>query len=153
MKFKKCVFLLLVSGMVIACKNKNPEANPEPERKNIEKSKIETNFQAIDKTEFINDLQGIWKETAYPFRKAEFKDSEVKFTEEGITEKPQFKTFEISQECSFENNNIRDVSLYELIIRIPEDERCEKIKISNDSLILSGYNVASENDYHIVYMK
>ena len=101
----------------------------------------------------VKNIQGKWKESEYPYRMMEISGQEVKFTEEGVMEPPAFKAFEISNKCPFQVNNIKEVDKNTIILSLTEEQRCEKLKIENETLILSGYSTNTEADYKIVYKK
>jgi len=50
-------------------------------------------------------------------------------------------------------NNIKEVDKNTIILSLTEEQRCEKLKIENETLILSGYSTNTEADYKIVYKK
>lgn len=152
MKFRYVLLLIFIS--IISCKGKDSEnVDTNIDSTNTEtttKNKSESN---INITEIIENLQGEWKEKDYPFRSVIFEGYKIKFIEEGVSEDLVFKKYKITNECIYKTNNIKNISPQDLILIIPEDERCEKINISKDTLIFSGFNVSSGSDYKIVYIK
>ncbi|WP_335966740.1 hypothetical protein [Galbibacter sp. PAP.153] len=146
-KYKISLSSILLAILLVSCKNKTSEADSG----NNKSIKVERTD--IQSSEIIKRLQGSWKEAEYPFRKVEFKNSTVKFTEEGLSEAPRFKAFKIYAECPFDNNNIQNVKPTDTIISITEDKHCEKLKISNNTLTLSGYNATTKSDYEMEYKK
>lgn len=154
-KIKSC--LIILSVLLISCNNQNKESelpgseHKETLRKENQETKIEKT--KIDKIKIKELLQGKWKENEYPYRTAEFVSSTVKFLEEGTVNKPKFEKFEVSDECLFDNNNIRDLKSNDIILTLPENNRCEKLKVSIDTLILSGFSTNTNEDYNITYLK
>lgn len=104
-----------------------------------------------DSAAIMKELQGKWKERAYPFRLAHFENATVKFTEEGVVEEPRFREFTISGTCPFNVNNIRNTEANEMFLVMTEKKTCERLTVAGDSLVLSGFNVSSNADYRIVY--
>ncbi|WP_373550053.1 hypothetical protein [Haliscomenobacter sp.] len=155
MKIKS--FLIILMVFIVSCKNKNRENElPNSEqnellRKENQENEIEKIKMAKSKT--MEQLQGKWKEIEYPYRTAEFVSSTVKFVEEGTENKPKFENFEVSENCHFDNNNIRDLKSGDIILTLPETKRCEKLKVSNDTLTLSGFSTNNNGDYNIIYKK
>ncbi|WP_214653019.1 hypothetical protein [Mucilaginibacter segetis] len=98
-------------------------------------------------------LQGKWKETEYPFRWVEFKDSTVKFTEEGVAKKPEFEKFKLSAKCPFDVNNIKELKPGDVFIVMDRNQTCQKIDVSDDTLTFSGFSTNTNKDYAIVYKK
>lgn len=154
---KKRFLLGLLVVFLFACKDasKQPEDHQSPKNESvIEQTDDEANLSSpLNKDEVIKNIQGKWKESEYPYRMMEISGQEVKFTEEGVVESPTFKAFEISNKCPFEVNNIKEVDKSMIILSIAEEQRCEKLKIENETLILSGYSTHTEADYEIVYKK
>lgn len=154
-KVKSC--LLILSVFLIACTNQNQEGEVPNSEKNVilndgkQQTKIEE--AQIDKTNIIEQLQGKWKENEYPYRTVEFASSRVRFLEEGTQNKPKFEKFELSENCQFDNNNIRDLKSGDVILSLPENKRCEKLKVSNNTLTLSGFSTNTNVDYNITYLK
>ena len=144
---KRYMYLSLLTVLIVSCNN-NRTSSPKMANKTAEAASLK-----IDSVGIVHALQGVWKETGYPFRTAEFKDAAVKFIEEGVAEKPEFKTFTVSGRCPYTVNNIRDVRSNDLFLVLTGDERCEKLKISGDTLSLSGFNVSSNRNYNIVYIR
>lgn len=155
MKLKSFLIILLV--LIISCKTQNKESElPKIEQNEIEREGEQETIMdtiIIDKIIIIEQLQGKWKEIEYPYRTAEFISSTVKFVEEGTENKPEFEKFEISKDCPFDNNNIRGIKSVDVILNLPETSRCEKLKISTDTLTLSGFSSNSNKDYTIIYLK
>ncbi|MDP2414901.1 hypothetical protein [Daejeonella sp.] len=154
-KVKFC--LIILSVFLISCNNQNKESELHSSEHNeiISKGKQEPIIEEmiIDKSNIIDQLQGKWKENEYPYRTVEFLNSTVKFLEEGTQNKPKFEKFELSEDCQFDNNNIRDLKSGDVILSLPENKRCEKLKVSNDTLILSGFSTNTKEDYKIRYLK
>ncbi len=152
----KSLFIILVV-LIISCKNQNKEdelRNSEP-NEIVRKKEKETNVDKtkIDTIKIIEKLQGKWKENEYPYRRAQFVKSRVKFIEEGIAIKPEFEKFEVSLDCQFDNNNIKDIKSSDIILTLPENKRCEKINVSKDTLTLSGFSANTNEEYKIIYLK
>jgi len=151
------IFLIVLAVLVISCKNKTAELNVEsPEKNDVSSETIEEteiNISEINTNKIIEQLQGKWKENEYPYRAIEFKESTAKYTEEGISEQLKFKKFEILDKCLFNANNIKNLNSGDIILSLPEAERCEKLEITHDTLILSGFSTNTKKDYHIVYLK
>ncbi len=149
-KIKSLLIILIV--LIASCKSQSKENNSS----NSAQDEIlveEIQETKIDKIKITEQLQGKWKEIEYPYRTAEFVRSTVKFVEEGTVNPPKFEKFEISEDCQFDNNNIRDLKSGDVILTLPETTRCEKLMVSNDTLTLSGFSTNSNDDYHIVYLK
>lgn len=157
MNLKIKSFLIILTVLFISCKNQNKENElPNAEQLEIiseEKQEIKIEKTKIDTIKIIEQLQGKWKENEYPYRTAEFVSSTVKFVEEGTVNKPKFQKFEISEDCQFNNNNIRDLKSSDVILALKETKRCEKLKVSNDTLTLSGFSTNNNEDYNIIYLK
>ena len=150
-------FLIILVVFMFSCKDKNRE-NKLPnsaQNKTLNKENQENEIEKIKvvKGTVIKQLQGKWKEIAYPYRTAEFVRSTVKFIEEGTDKELKFENFDVSEACHFDNNNIRDLKLGDIILILPETNRCEKLKILNDTLTLSGFSTNSNENYNIVYLK
>ena len=107
----------------------------------------------FDRDGMIKKLQGEWKEVQYPFRVAHFKDTAVKFIEEGVITPPAFREFKISQDCSFEVNNLKNAKPNDIFLVMPEAKTCDILTVANDTLKLSGFNVSTNENYTIVYTK
>ncbi len=154
-KIKSC--LIILSVLLISCNNQNQESEVSGSEDNeiLSKGKQEPIIEEmiIDTAKIIDQLQGKWKEIEYPYRTAEFASSTVKFLEEGTQSKAKFEIFELSDNCQFDNNNIRDLKSGDVILRLPENSRCEKLKVSNDTLTFSGFSTNSKEDYNIIYVK
>ena len=155
MKCKTHTAFLFVIMLVVACNNGNDKGADEipavPGKTTATQTKNQT--KATDTDSIIAKLQGAWKEPEYPFRLAEFKDSMVKFTEEGVIEPPAFKEFRIAQECAFEVNNLKNAKPDDLFLVMPKAKTCDIIKVYNDTLTLSGFNTSSNSNYTITYTK
>jgi len=154
-KVKFC--LIILSVFLISCNNQNQESEVPGSEENeiLSKGKQEIKIEEtkIDKSGTIKLLQGKWKENEYPYRTVEFLNSTVKFLEEGTQNKPEFERFELSEDCQFDTNNIRDLKSGDVILSLPENSRCEKLKVSNDTLTLSGFSTNTNKDYNIRYLK
>lgn len=152
----KCFFLIL-AVFIFSCKNedkKNDLLNSgNDEIVNEEKKVNKEEVSKLDNDKIIEQVQGKWKEIAYPYRTVEFVNSTVKFIEEGIPMKPEFEKFEVSQNCQFDNSNIKDLKSTDVILILPKKKICEKLTISKDTLILSGYSTNSSQEYEIIYLK
>lgn len=157
MNIKIKFFLAILTVFVISCKNQNKENELNNSKQNEivteEKQETKIEISKIDKIKIIEQLQGKWKESEYPYRTAEFGSSTVKFVEEGTENKPIFEKFEISENCQFDNNNIKNLKTSDIILSLPETKRCEKLKVSNDTLTLSGFSTNTNEDYNIIYLK
>ena len=136
------LFTIVLLTTVISCEKENAEPDTTQNEK-IEETQ-ENVSDTIPHSTLAEELQGTWREPEYPFRRAEFKDSTVKFTEEGVIEPPSFKPFEISNECPFLPDLPINNETY--FVRL-ENEICEKISVQNDTLRFRGV----ESDYTIVY--
>ncbi|RXG30012.1 hypothetical protein SAMN02745246_01965 [Leeuwenhoekiella marinoflava DSM 3653] len=108
---------------------------------------------AFNTSEIIEKLQGTWKEVQYPYRRITFVKKQVKFVEEGTQVKPDFEPFEIAQNCTYDNSNIKNVTSEQPILNLPHSERCEQLSVSQDSLMLSGYSLHTQQTYVIKYLK
>lgn len=133
--------LVIILAFITACEEKK-DLSGEINTNEIEE--IQQDSSQADTNLLIEELQGSWREPEYPFRRAEFKDSTVKFTEEGVIEPPTFKPYKISNECPFLSNSPANDETYFVN---PENEICEKISVRDDTLTFKGV----ESDYTIVY--
>jgi hypothetical protein len=155
MKIKVCSLGLLLAIFLTSCSNTKKEADaksPESNRKETSSEKKSV-IAIIDSAGIIKRLQGKWKESQYPFRVAHFKNTTVKFIEEGTEEEPAFREFEISKTCPFDVNNLKNARSQDMFLVIAETKSCEILKVLNNTLTLSGFNVSSGKDYKIVYSK
>lgn len=156
MRFKIFALVVLLTSILISCKDEkelehisdSPGLNTNDSQK-----EAENEIPMVDPGALIQELQGYWRETEYPYRVAEFQDSLVKFIEEGIAEEPKFQEYKISGDCPFEVNNIINIVPEDLILVMIENKTCEKLKVSNDILTLSGFNVNTGTEYQIVYKR
>ncbi|HBY68072.1 MAG TPA: hypothetical protein DEG69_10120 [Flavobacteriaceae bacterium] len=155
MKLKMYISLILVTILISSCKNKTEEPTGQPSKKDTINTKvIKAELEDVSQENnhvIMKKLQGEWKEAEYPYRRVIFKKETVKFMEEGMAEDPQFKPYKISNKCPFNVNNIKQHTNRDTILVLVEDERCEKLNISNNTLKLSGFNTATSNDYTILY--
>lgn len=136
---KLAIVLLLVSS----CKE-NSKSSENINETEVEIQDSNSKINSANKN-FIDKLQGTWERIDYPFDMVEFKYSEVKFTEgEGAIEEPEFEDFEISNNCP----NAVSGSMSE--IYLVRGEKCEKVNISNDTLLIT-YLV--NNPFTIKYKK
>ncbi len=106
-----------------------------------------------DTTGINNTLQGIWRESEYPYRQIHFEKNQMKFIEEGVVEEPKFKEFRITRECPYNVNNIISTSPEDIFLVIVDDKSCEKLNIDNNTLKLSGYNISSQSDYTMAFKR
>ncbi len=157
MNIKIKSFLAILTVFVISCKNQNKENELNNSKQNEivmeEKQENKIEISKIDKIKIIEQLQGKWKESEYPYRTAEFLRSTVKFVEEGTKNKPIFEKFEVLENCKFDNNNIKDLKTSDIILSLSETKRCEKMKVSNDTLTLSGFIAYTNENYNTIYIK
>lgn len=155
MRFKIFALVISFTSIFFSCKEVTETdpvtENPELDTKNS--TGFENEIPVVDQDVIIRELQGNWRETEYPFRMAEFKDSRVKFIEEGIVEEPRFQEYKISGNCPLEVNNIKNTGPEGLILVLIENKRCEKLKVITDTLTLSGFNANTGAEYHIVYYR
>jgi len=115
-------------------------------------SEINNDNAAIN-SDILSKLTGQMERNRYPFRQAHFENTKVKFIEEGIADEPAFVEYTISKDCPFEVNKIKNDGVDDIFLVIPGTSTCEILKVSNDTLTLAGFNVSSNNDYHIIYKK
>lgn len=155
MKFTFCAWSLLLTVILFSCKSNKEEANTENiDIKNADiASQINNDISAIERDSIIKILKGKWKETEYPFRLAHFEKATVKFIEEGVAAEPTFKTYNISRNCPYQVNNIKNAAAKEIFLVMVPDSTCEILKIYNDTLTLSGFNVSTNSNYQIIYKK
>lgn len=148
--------IVILSFSMFSCEKAATKSTVEQSDKNkvVESTDRVTENEVVetDESTLAKSLQGKWREDAYPFRTVEFKDSTVKFVEEGTVNDPKFEKFELGTHCPFENTNIKNSDSIMLLI-LPEKIRCEKIYVSNDTLIVSGYSTDTNSDYTILYLK
>src|SRR5690606_20107174 len=157
MDLKIKLSFIILAFLVISCQNqeKQNELPPSDQLENVKENKKESEIEEskIDVSKIIDQLQGKWKEIEYPYRTAEFVQSTVKFVEEGIVNEPKFENFELSKTCSFNNNNMIDIKPNDIILTLLESNRCEKLRVSNDTLTLTGFSTNTNEDYFIIYKK
>lgn len=155
MKVNSILFIIII--LILSCKNQDNKTeltNNNPDGiEQTENPTAEIQKTPIDKNKIIKEVQGKWKEIEYPYRTAEFVRSTVKFVEEGTSNNPVFEPFEIAEECPFENNNTRNLTSGDIILSLPESGRCEKLQITNDTLIMSGFSTHTKGNYNIIYLK
>lgn len=155
MKFQVWFLGLLLTIIMMSCSNTKKEADAKisdlDNKKALQGKKSTT--ATNDSTSIIKQLQGKWKESEYPFRIAHFKGTTVKFIEEGTETEPIFREFKISKNCSFDVNNLKNAHSEDVFLVIVEAKSCEILKVSNNTLTLSGFNVSDNHDYKIVYSK
>lgn len=137
--------------VLISCKNETEVSRSEGLKIDDTGTSQELELDRSEIKAVVEALQGKWKESEYPFRQAEFKASRVKFVEEGVAEAPEFQKYRISEACPFEVNNMKNVGPDDLILALVESETCEKLKISKNTLTLSGFNTSTGSEYRIVY--
>ena len=157
MDLKIKLSFIIFAFLVISCQNpkKQNELPNSDQLENVKEDKKESEIEElkIDESKIIDQLQGKWKEIEYPYRTAEFVQSTVKFVEEGIVDEPKFENFEMSKTCRFDNNNIIDLKPSDIILILLESNRCEKLRVSNDTLTLTGFSTNNNEDYNIIYKK
>lgn len=155
MKFNSCVVALLITMILFSCNNRTEDAN----KKDIEIKSADTiqapgiDFPPVNRDSIVKLLQGEWKETEYPFRFAHFKNATVRFIEEGVKAEPTYKEYNISPNCPYPADNIKTTSPDDMFLVMVAAGSCEKLNISNDTLILSGFNSSTNSNYNIVYKK
>ena len=154
-KFKVYALGFILTILFISCNNGNKEApTKKSEPGNTESFQEKKNqISTTDRDSIIKNLQGEWRETQYPFRLAHFKNTTVKFTEEGVVEAPTFQDFNILQECPFEVNNIKNARPNNIFLVMVEAKTCEILMVSKDTLTLSGFNTHTNSNYDIIYSK
>jgi hypothetical protein len=144
-----------LSTIILSCNNSNEETSTN----NAEivttgtSAEIKNEKSEAGRNRIITELEGEWKELTYPFRVAHFKDSTVKFIEEGVLEEPKFKEYQILNECPYEVNNIKNATPNDIFLVMVKDRTCEILKLSNDTLTLNGFSVNTNGDYNIFYKK
>ena len=155
MNFRFCALGIFITAILISCNNSQETSDTKSSAiTNTDTSlEINKNETVTDSNQIIENLQGEWKEPEYPFRRAQFKNTRVKFIEEGLEEEPAFKEYKILKECPYEVNNIKNANPDDVFLVMIKDKTCEIIKISNDNLTLSGYSSNTNNNYKIVYKK
>ncbi|QQX77161.1 MULTISPECIES: hypothetical protein [Aequorivita] len=144
MKLKKIAILLLLTAIIVSCKNKKEESK-ETETPITETTTPETVMR--DTVAIIENLQGKWKEAEYPYRTAEFKGAEVKFVEEGVVEPPKFEAYQIATTCPARQESANKIAPELVYFYLPENKLCQKISVADGKLTLSG----TTQDYRIVY--
>ena len=153
MKLNICSLSILAAFLFYSCKNGEQSSTPNSELNNSDTSQVSSNESIQERTVNIQNLLGKWKEIEYPFRLLHFTDSTVKLTEEGVVEAPRFKAYKISNTCPFEVNNIKNTKSDDNFLVMTQDSTCEIIKLSNDTLTLSGYSTHTNSDYKIYFGK
>ena len=155
MNFKIYAASLLFTLMLFSCKNGEDNVTLEDIEINDADTagEMSNELSAFERETIIENLQGKWKETEYPFREVHFEKATVKFIEEGVAEEPAFQEYSISKDCPFEVNNIKNATANDIFLVMSDAGTCEIINVSNDTLKLSGFNVSSNSDYHIIYKK
>lgn len=155
MKYTVCSLGMLFTVLLMSCSNTEKETDAkvielDSNKTSQKRNNVTTTF---DSASIVNKLQGKWKESEYPFRVAHFKNTTVKFNEEGIEKEPAFREFKISKDCPFDVNNIKNAQSEDIFLVMAEAKSCEILKVSNNTLTLSGFNASNGNDYKIVYSK
>lgn len=155
MNIKICALSLIFGIILISCNDSREKTNFENSEINDSDTAlvIKNEISAFDRDSIMTTLEGKWKEPEYPFRVAHFINATVKFIEEGLIEEPRFKEYQILKECPFEVNNIKNAGPNDIFFVMTEAKTCEILNISNDSLILSGFNVTTNSNYNIIYKK
>ena len=156
MKIKSFAVSLLLTVMLVSCTNGKQEDvvdDKEPSGNAEIPGQINNDLNTINTNNIIQNLQGKWKETEYPFRQVHFVNNTVKFIEEGIADELAFVEYTISKDCPFEVNNLKNAGDDDIFLVMAEAGTCEILKVSNDTLTLSGFNVSSKSDYQIIYKK
>lgn len=154
LKFRSIVLSVILTIMLVACTSNTEGGNRENIKIDSAGSPVENESEvSIDTASIIQKLQGEWKETVYPFRRAHFQESKVKFTEEGIAEQPSFREYKISDKCTFEVNNTKNAKPSDIFLVLVETKACEILNISKDTLILSGFSANTNTDYKIIYQR
>ena len=155
MKIKFFAVCLLLTVMLVSCTNGKQEVvvkDNEPGNAEIP-GQINNDLNTINTNNIIQNLQGKWKETEYPFRQVHFVNNTVKFIEEGIADEPAYVEYTISKNCPLQVNNLKNAGEDDIFLVMAEAGTCEILKVSNDTLTLSGFNVSSKSDYQIIYKK
>lgn len=142
-----CLLFILFS-----CKEQTQPKESALESKEVDQEN-EIRISNLDHDSIIGILQGKWKEIEYSFRLADFNNSTVKFTDEGMVDEPTYQEFKISQECPFEVNNIKNAGSNDIFLAMVQAGTCEIVKASSEALILSGFSINSNSDYSIIYLK
>ena len=145
------LIIIFSSFTFLSCKEKQPAAAPGSSTGKATVS--DSVYQHVSTSILQAALEGKWKETAYPFRLAEFKGDSVKFTEEGVVDPPQFLAYRLSPTCPFQVNNMKNASQEDVFLLLPQKQRCEIIKVMKDTMTLSGWNPSAQSDYRIIYKK
>ena len=88
----------------------------------------------FDAGNYINQLQGTWKRTSYPYGTVQFQGRQVKYNEgEGMVEAPSFEDFEIAGNCPY--TNVREsVSAGEAYLAMGDANSCTKLTLEGDQL-------------------
>ncbi|HLT93819.1 MAG TPA: hypothetical protein VKZ56_04620 [Membranihabitans sp.] len=107
----------------------------------------------LDTVELIQHLQGIWRDPEYPFNRVEFQASTLKMVEEGVAEPARFQPFALGHRCPHHVTNMDKAQPNDTILIWEESDRCEKLTIRADTLVLSGYNPHSETIYSMDYVR
>lgn len=107
----------------------------------------------LDTVKLIQLLQGVWRDTEYPYNRAEFQQSTLKMVEEGVAEPARFQSFTLGHRCPHDVPNMEKIQLNDTILIWEESDRCEKLTIRSDTLTLSGYNAHSETMYSMDYVR
>lgn len=88
----------------------------------------------FDAGKYINQLQGTWKRTTYPYGTVQFQGRQVKYDEgEGMVEAPSFEPYEIADNCPYTNER-ESVSTGEAYLAIGDDKSCTKLTLEGDQL-------------------
>ncbi len=150
MKMPIKIFGALIAFQFFSCANENDNTTLNSELNNTDTSLNRTSHES---TFNVENLKGKWKEFEYPFRQLDFKDSTVKLTEEGTEEAPRYKPYKILNACPFTVNNMKNAESSDDFLVMTEDSSCEIIKLSNDTLTLSGFSSNTMSDYKISFGK
>lgn len=152
MNFKFFFSSLILTILLISCRNSTEQPATQKFEKNnttiTQDHPIQTDTTGIHKT-----LQGIWKESEYPYRQLHFENNLVKFTEEGVIEEPMFREFKILRECPFDVNNIKTTRPEDIFLVVIDEGTCERLRIANNFLSLSGFNISTQTEYSMAFEK
>lgn len=157
MPFSNLSLWILSTLLIVSCKA--PAADTTSEKSKVDTTKKEVlevtdiEISNMDTLALIQSLQGVWREPEYPFNRAEFKNTTVRMVEEGVAEASVFRPFTISHQCPYDVSNMEKNHPTDTILVFNGIDRCEKLCLSQDTLILSGYNTHTQSMYRIDYVR
>ncbi|OAQ40451.1 hypothetical protein A5893_05745 [Pedobacter psychrophilus] len=152
---KNIISLLTITIFLFSCNSDSKTGNKhdsivikDTSQQHIDKEEIVDNSEN-DKKSVIDELQGKWVRVDYPFSIYEFKNSQVKLTEEGLVGPLKFKDFNIQNSCVSSESGSSRFSKSDMYLYISPEKSCYHLSISNDTLTLGG----TDAEYSLKFKK